>query len=469
MIGRAAVLACATAAVTCALIFVRPHATPGPPMRDFEAYYAAGATANANEDPYSTAIWTAERKMPGVGANRYAVLPFVGPPATLAAWAAFARLNVSDATLLWRALLVAAALVLLCAAAASAGRVSLAQAWPLALVGIGFGPLTSALALGQLALPACACAAVALALGSRRVLAAIAALFACAQPNIAITLAGQLRRAASGLPIALGAAAFTASSLLARRDPFAYLRLLHAHGLAERFAIVQVTPLSIAFGLGASAAAARIAQIVLLVAAVSVWLFAVRRLRDDAAVFCAGAALLPFAMPFFHEHDLTIELVPAIVLALRCSDRVLPWVVGGALCCATDWLGLAQRPDGTLQTLLLVGSCAAGLLALRTRLSRSSVVVALCVLAAIAIAGTVAQSHPAPVWPDAMRALAPDVRALSISAAWHAELQGAGQFQRDSFFAALRCLSLGGAAVLAACAFSLKSSARPKTPSPVPA
>jgi len=55
---------------------------------------------------------------------------------------------------------------------------------------------------------------------------------------------------------------------------------------------------------------------------------------------------VPFAAPFFHEHDLVVVFVPAIVLVLRASPAALPIAMTGALFAATDWLGLAQRPDG---------------------------------------------------------------------------------------------------------------------------
>ena len=97
--GVSLVLACAF--VAAALLFARPHPTPGPALRDFEAYWSAGAAFNAGEDPYGRAVWSAERTVPGVDASRDELLPFVGPPATLPLWSVFARFPYATAAGLW--------------------------------------------------------------------------------------------------------------------------------------------------------------------------------------------------------------------------------------------------------------------------------------------------------------------------------------------------------------------------------
>jgi hypothetical protein len=133
----------------------RPSLTGGVDLRDFEAYYAAGATWGAGADPYSREIWQSERNLPGVVATRDELLPFVGPPFSLPLWAALARLPYASACALWRAVLGLAFATLVFGSLRLAGR----GAGPLDLgaalaLGIAFTPLTSGLALGQVAVVA---------------------------------------------------------------------------------------------------------------------------------------------------------------------------------------------------------------------------------------------------------------------------------------------------------------------------
>ena len=71
---------------------MRPVGTPGPLLRDFEAYYAAGATWALGGDPYGREVWRVERRVPGVDASHEELLPFVGPPFSLPLWRSFAAL-----------------------------------------------------------------------------------------------------------------------------------------------------------------------------------------------------------------------------------------------------------------------------------------------------------------------------------------------------------------------------------------
>src|SRR5438270_8372127 len=121
---RAAALAVSMLAIALALTVARPHGTPGPLMRDFESYYAAGQTWSAHADPYSTSIWTFEKTIPGVQSARGELLPFVGPPAFLPFWAFFSLLPYSIAVLLWGTLLVAAAAAILIATLRSTDALS---------------------------------------------------------------------------------------------------------------------------------------------------------------------------------------------------------------------------------------------------------------------------------------------------------------------------------------------------------
>lgn len=435
-------------------------------MRDFEAYYAAGAVWNAGADPYSQAIWNAERSLTGVAAERYEALPFVGPPAVLPVFGAIARMPFLAANVLWRAVLIVSlagvALLTLQLSGRSAGAFTVCA---IAIAALGFGPLTSALALGQLALPAFACAVLALTWSPAGVLAWM-------QPNVALALLASIFARKARLAFLLGAAAFGAACILVTGTGglAQYAAVLHAHSSAERFSAIQITPSAIAYGFGASPALAIAAGATVSLAAIAWWTFLMRALSTMVERFCATCALLPLAAPFFHEHDLLVVFVPAIVYATRATG--VRWVVAalGACLAATDWLGLAQRPDGTLQTVLLAGAFAVLLVVLHERPRARMLALAAAIIALIGIAAVFAQSQPAPVWPDAMGVLPRNIAHLDIASAWEAQQRAAGLFVHNGVWAALRALSLLGCALTAgAMTLSLKSPADSRSPSPVPA
>jgi hypothetical protein len=170
-------------------------------------------------------------------------------------------------------------------------------------------------------------------------------------------------------------------------------------------------------------------------------------------------------VPFFHEHDLIVVFIPAVLYSLRCDDSVWPLAAFGALLTATDWLGLAQRPDGTLQTLLLVGSFGAALIALRERAQVHMLVLPVVALALIGGAAAFAHAHPAPVWPDAMAALPHNIAQVDIAQAWSAQQRATGLIKPDATWAFLRMLSLLGCGLTAsAIAASSRSPAGSKNP-----
>ncbi len=441
--GVLAVLAAAM--VLAALVFARPHATPGPPMRDFEAYYAAGNAWRIGTDPYSAQLWNYERDLAGVQKARLELLPFVGPPPLLPVFSVLARLSFASANVLWRVILGLSigALILsalhLCGLRATPFTVATA-----AIFALGFGPLTSAFALGQIVLPAFACTVAAL-------FRPAAGLLAWFQPNVALALVAQLRRRAGVVAFVSCAAAFAVLCMAVSgiAGSLHYLEIVRAHAQAERFALIQITPAAIAYGLGASPALAIRIGYAVIACAIVAWLFMMRRITDDAARFSGTCALLPFAMPFFHEHDLIVLFVPALYFSVRCSARAWPLVASGALLCATDWLGLAQRPDGLVQTLLLVGAAGIALCVLRDDLPARALAVPAGVLAVIAIAGMLVYAHPAPVWPDAMRALPAMVLQGNGAQIWSAEQIASGLLARNVLWALLRCGSLAGCIALA--------------------
>lgn len=458
-------LAIAALAVLAAVFFERPHATPGPPMRDFEAYYAAGSTWNHGGDPYSQAIWPAEQPLPGVNSQRYEALPFVGPPMLLPVFAVIARMPFLTANVFWRALLIAALAVVAFVTLRMAGnRFTAVSILAISVAALGFGPLTSALALGQIALPAFACALLSLAW-------APASFLAWMQPNIALTLASQVRSrrvfAFAIAALAFGAACVAVGGIGGIQH---YVAVLQQHAFAERFSAIQITPASIAYGFGASEQLASAIGTVVTLAAVCCWAMLMRERTDALTRFCSACALLPLAMPFFHEHDLLVAFVPAVVLTVRADARTWPIAAFGGLLAATDWLGLAQRPDGALQTLLLVGAFGLALVALREQTHPRMLIVPGVALAAIAVATAFAHAHAAPVWPDAMGAVPPRIGHADIAAAWNAQQRATGLLAQDPVWAALRCLSLAGCALIAvATAISSRYFARSRNPLPDPA
>lgn len=429
-------------------------------MRDFEAYYSAGVLWQRGDWPYGTAIWNVEQTLDGVSAKRYEALPFVGPPAVLPLLSLVARLPFVGANAVWRALLIAAlAGIALMTLALSRRGITILSALAIAAAALGFGPLTSALALGQIALPAFFFAVLAL----RRRLSAI---FAFAQPNVALTMISDWRIFAVGAAVFAGACTVVAGL----HGAIDYLSVLREHSAAERFSAIQITPAAIAYGFGATEQTALTTGAAIAIAAVLVWFVLVRRLPDTVSRFCATCALAPLAMPFFHEHDLLVAFVPAVVYAIRADARAWPLAATGAMLCATDWFGLAQRPDGAVQTLLLAGAFGAALVTLRDDARARMLLAPAAILALIGVAAFMAQTHPAPVWPDAMSPSPAIASAKSIAAAWHEEQSATGLFERNAYWALLRCLPLIGCAALAyAISLSSKSTERSTSPLRVPA
>jgi hypothetical protein len=448
-VKRAVALLLAAIAVIVALTLARPHGPPGAPLRDFEAYYAAGDAWAHGADPYGTAIWQYEKTLPGVNARRYELLPFVGPPATLPLWAAFARLPYAAAAIAWRAILLLAILALVWLGLLLSGaRRTSCNLLAAAIAALGFGAITNAFSLGQIALPVAAAVAAAYAATrfGGKVLAATAAF---AQPNLALALGGEFRRKDTAIAIACAVALF---GLLCAginvNAIFTYAQVLIAHGASEQFSAIQLTPAAIVYGFGASGTAALWIGSAVALATMLLWLGAMIKFEARLTLFAISCAILPFGSAFFHQHDLVIEFVPAVVLAARAPAAVLPAALGGALLCATNWIGIAQHPDAALQTALLAAAFALALLALRDDLTLRACAVPATVIVLIVLGGIVARAHAMPVWPDAMQPLSLQFSGQSAAQVWHAEQLATGLFARDTMWALLRSASLAGCALL---------------------
>jgi hypothetical protein len=439
----------AFALIVTAIVTFRPQATPGPFLRDFEAYWSAGSAWNARTDPYGRAIWQAERTVPGVDASRDEVLPFVGPPATLLAWSAFARLSYVTAARIWVVLLGLAVVALAFVAVAGCTRASFPAFFSAAALALAFGPITSDIALGQVALVAyLAAALIALPFGSAA--RAVAAFFAFFQPNVVFGMLSQLGRRKATAAIALGAAATYAVSawFLGWGWPAAYTMQLLAHENAERLSAIQMTPGAIAYGAGMPAGATVFVGLATAAVAIAAAFLMWRRIADPFTRFAAIAPLAPFVSTFFHEHDLVVAYAPAVWCALRARGTARAVGLGATLLVAIDWLGLAQRPTGIAQSALLAGAAVCAFSALDEKLDwRMTVAAAGMVSAIFILAAWLADGHPAPVWPDALG----NFHALStapIAGVWRDEQTRTGLLAVNPVWAFLRMLSLTGCALL---------------------
>jgi len=446
-------------AALAATVF-RPAPTPGPFARDFEAYYAAGATWNAGGDPWSRDVWGVERTIPGVDASRDELLPFVGPAASLPLWSLLARLPFDAARIVWEILLALALAVLTLAAATLAHvRLTANRAAGALLFGAVTGPVIGDIALGQLALVSAAAVAVTLLALERRSPWTIVAAFAAGiQPNLALPLAARLTERRSAALLVAAGAFFLVVTLVAGGGIGglqAYVRHLAEHGAGERFIVIQysVPAILAAFHLAPDAASVAGTAVALLAVAAAAAAALRMRARPRLAAMVA-IAVLPWVVPFFHEHDFVIELIPAIVLAASADARVRTLAGIAAVATLVDWLGIAQRPAFTAQTICLAFATACAFAALPNRSLRAASplppLVTCALLALLAV--PLAHAFPVPVWPDALGPFhaAPD---LSASAVWAAEQQRAGLNATVPAWGLLRLIPLAGCALLALAAY----------------
>ncbi len=396
--------------------------------------------------------------MPGVDSRRYELLPFVGPPPALPAWSLLARLPYGAATALWLSLIGAAIVTLaLTAARGSGAPPNVATALGAIALAISFGPVTSDFALGQLALPAFLGAAL-LAAGTAPLSgAALYALLAYAQPNVALGLLSQLGRNRATLAMIAGALATYALGAIAAGPawPVLYARVLAAQAGAERFAAIQFTPAAIAYGFGAPPPLARVVGFTFAATALAAGIALTVVLRERFARFAACSALVPFVSSFAHEHDLVVAYAAALWCALRTQGATRAIALVGTVLVSVDWLGLAQRPTGVAQSALLLAAALAAFVALgpiavspRVTIGvRSAMTTAVLILAVFVSGAVLGAAHPAPVWPDAMHAFAPPPGAAAATQ-WLAEQRATGLLVAVPAWALLRALSLGGCALL---------------------
>jgi hypothetical protein len=427
--------------------------TPGPLARDFEAYWSAGKTSNAGMDPYTKTIWNAERGIAGVDARRDELLPFISPPHTLIVWRAAARLPYETATYVWWVLLGITLAALVVAVLRGAGLPITALSFLMcAALAVSYAPISSDLALGQNALPAFLGAVLVVLLAPQRLpLAVLAAVLAFAQPNAALGLAGQIGRNRVTLAILLGAGlTYALGALMAGPQwPWAYARAVAQHGAAERFAAIQFDPAAIAFDFGATQAVATILAFVIALLAVAAAIMLCRAVREPFARFAGLSALVPFVAGFFHEHDFVVAFAAAAWSAIRTTGTVRVVALAGTLLVGFDWLGLAQRPGGIVQSVLMESAVLAAFVALGEKIEvRPAVLLAAAAAVVIAVAAVLASHHPVPVWPDSLAGFRAPATA-GIASIWLAEQRANGLLAPIPAWGVLRSLSLLGCVLLA--------------------
>lgn len=446
-------LAAGCLAIAIAVLAERPARTPGPVARDFEAYWSAGKTSNAHSDPYGKAIWEAERGIAGVDARRDELLPFISPPQTLILWRAAARLPYETAAYVWWTLLGISLVALVTAVLRATGApITLLSFLAGAVLAIAYAPISSDLALGQIALPAFLGAVLVMLLAAQQFpLAVLAAVLSFAQPNAALGLAGQIGRNRVTLAILLGAALTYVLGVLTAgwSWPWAYARAVAEHGVAERFVAIQFDPAAIAFDFGATPAAATVIALAVALLAVAAAIAFCRAVRDPFARFAGLSALVPFVAAFFHEHDFVVAFAAALWSAIRTTGATRAIALAGTLLVGFDWFGLAQRPTGIAQSALMEVAVFAAFVALGEKIEfRKAIPIGVATAALIGAAAILASHHPAPVWPDLLAGFRAPVTA-GIAAVWLAEQRANELLAAVPAWGALRSLSLLGCALLA--------------------
>ena len=449
---RATLAAAAFVLIATALLFMRPPGEPGVFMRDFEAYWSAGAAANAGSDPYSTSLMQFERRVPGVSASRNELLPFVGAPPALPLWRAFAHLSYETAARVWAAVLAVALAVIVFAAVRVRGDATLIDAALAALCALAFVPVTSDFDLGQPAIVAYAAAALCVLAAARRpVLAAVAAVAGALQPNVALgALAAAGERSGR---IALGAAVAVLYAIgcatMGFAWPLQYFALLQAHAAAERFDAIQYTPGAIAFGFGAPPTAATAIAALIPLAVIATAIVLAFRTSSTNARFAIACAALPLISTFTHEHDLVLLFIPAL-FALRGAGASAQAAALLAFSFASmNWLDFSQQPAAVAQDLTLAAGAICAALAWCERRTPALYAAGAAAFALACAGGWIGHSHPAPIWPNDMRALSLPPNATAAQT-WHAEQIATGLERIEPAWALLRCMPLAGSVMLIA-------------------
>jgi hypothetical protein len=433
-----------------------PLAPIQPPMTDFSAYYAAGRYWSHGGDPYSAGIWSIERTLPGFHASRLELLPFVGPPFSLLLWAGFGALPYAAAAVLWGVIVICSAtLIIVVPVRLVRHRIGRTDALSLFFLAVSSGPIVTGISVGQAALPAIAAVNIAILSAVRRrwlLMFCAAIVAALLKPNDALAIAATIR----GLGSLLAVVGSTTVSVLANvalahgiHGLVAYLKILIDQGASERLYAYQFTPTSIAYGFGMIPRAAETLGTLVALAAIGTTIVTIRMTRanlvDGAAIACAA---FPFILPFEHEPDMVIALLPALLVVFRA--RGWTWAIGaaGLVLLSTNPFALTQGWPGVLFAVAMAAVAALQLAALSSTTRSAVRFIPLAVAPLMLALGLFAPTNRLPLWPATVPdhiLVAPDA---SASAVWHAELVASRLENQGAWVSVLRLLTLCGSAAI---------------------
>jgi hypothetical protein len=348
-------------------------------------------------------------------------------------------------------IIAAAAVLLILPARLAKRRIRRADGVSLILFGVSAGPLVTGASVGQAALPAVAAVGVAILCAARRrwfpmILATILA--GLLKPNDALALAATAREVA-----ALGALTLSAIVSAIANVPLAhgvhgiiaYLNVLLGQGESERVYAYQFSLTAIAFGFGMSLPAAQTLGTVVSIVAIGAIVVAVRVTRagiaEGALIACAA---LPFILPFEHEPDMVIALLPALVLAFRATGWA--WVVGaaGTVLLCIDPFALTQGWPGLLFAVAMAAIASLQLAAFAPPAFARLRFIPLGVVPLILAIGLFAPSQHLPLWPATLPDHGAPAAGASASSVWHDELASMGLEDRNPWVSVLRLLTLCG-------------------------
>ncbi|HEY0798921.1 MAG TPA: glycosyltransferase family 87 protein [Candidatus Baltobacteraceae bacterium] len=308
-----------------------PTARPGSLLRDFNAFYCAGATVLDHQDPYlNEPLGTCERNAPRAAflehAPAYMTVPAPLPGYALAPFAVLALLPYDSAALVWTALLVLAfAFTVSCLREMT----SLPGTTVVAALALSDGYV--GLTLGQIA-PIAIAAMVGTAYALRRgrmTTASVCAALAMLEPHIGVPtcIALAAARPKSLLPLGVLALALGGVSLVllgAQANVEYFARVLPAHALAEIDNVKQLSLAYLLHGAGVEASTALRMGDGMYLAAIAAGAVMARRLpdngRDNALLIFLPVALGTAFAPFLHIVQVAAVIPAALVLFARQRD-----------------------------------------------------------------------------------------------------------------------------------------------------
>jgi hypothetical protein len=401
--------AVAAAVAVAALFYFRPEARPSALMRDFNAFYCAGAALDRGADPYrAEPLGSCERAPRPAWLNR--AIPNLSapaplPPYALAPFAALARLPYVFAAIAWSIVILLAFLVTV-AVMRRLTNLPFAAIAAAFVLGDGYAAGT----LGQVA--PIAVAAIALAAyfvaHDRPVAATAAVAFATIEPHLALPVALALflwyPRARIALVLAgvtLGAISIAVGGWQLNLE---YLRqVLPAHALSELANSRQLSLASVLHRIGASdALALRIGEFsYAAMLAFSLWAAPVvaRRTACPALVVTLPVALTLVGGPFGH--------VVQVAAALPCALLLYRYVPSArvALGLAIVALSIPWVQFSSLGSVLPVAAAAVTAALVATLVDRRPIAIAITALGTLGIFEAISLLVTQRV-PDASKALA---------------------------------------------------------------